>query len=46
MKKELREWRRKGGDGEKYKRKQKEYKELCDKKRRRKIVNGKGKQRR
>lgn len=32
VKKKLREWRRKGGNGEEYKRKKREYKELCDKK--------------
>jgi len=36
VRKELRNWRKKGGEGRDYKRKKQEYKELCEKKKRKK----------
>lgn len=42
----LRDWRKKGGEGERYRRSKQEYKKLCKKRREKNLLNGRRRQRR
>jgi len=44
VRKELRKWRRRGGEGREYRRRKQEYKELCERKKRRRMIDGRGEQ--